>query len=217
MPNTPGRHGRAALAALAAAAFAAGGLTACEESAPSAAGSGTQEDGTEQDGGRGTGPRTEFGGDAGQLEVGTDVRPGLYVSTGNRYCFWRRDNGGDVPVASDAPVGTSYVRIDESDITFTTEGCGDWRAVPEHPEGEPATSFSGDAGVLMVGVDIAPGVYVSADNGGDCFFQTMTDASHEWTTLDEPGVVSDDGTGRIDATREGTFLRTMGCAEWVLQ
>ncbi|SFC14438.1 hypothetical protein [Streptomyces aidingensis] len=216
MRSTSRHQGTAVVAAAVAVAFAAAGLTGCEDAARSPSADAAQES-AEAENGKNDGTAEGFGGDAGELEVGTEVRPGLYVSTGNEFCFWRRDNGGDVPVASDAPVGTSYVRIDGTDLTFTTEGCGDWRPVPEParaPEGGPARKFPGDAGVLLIGVDIAPGVYLSTGNDEDCFFQTMTDASHEWQSLGEPGVVAGDGTARIDATEEGTFLRTMGCQDW---
>ncbi len=76
--------------------------------------------------------RAGFG--EGTLKVGTDVKPGKYVTTGHLSgkpvleCFWERIGAGDAVVGSDqvAQEKRVTVTIAAGDSTFTSQGCGNW-------------------------------------------------------------------------------------------
>lgn len=105
---------------------------------------------------------------SGTFEVGKDVQPGTYRTSGNGGgCYWERskDSSGEIDsiIANDNVVGASYVTIAATDEIFKSSDCKDREAVdPQAADGSPKTEFSGKAGMLKVGTDIAPGTYKSA-------------------------------------------------------
>ncbi|OIJ62998.1 hypothetical protein [Streptomyces mangrovisoli] len=78
-------------------------------------------------------PGTRMAGDGGMFEVGTDIAPGTYRSTGNKDdgCYWERtkdaEHGLDSIIANDNVTGTAVVTIGPKDAYFKTSGCGDWK------------------------------------------------------------------------------------------
>ncbi|MGW0912431.1 hypothetical protein ACWD1Z_11860 [Streptomyces sp. NPDC002784] len=76
--------------------------------------------------------KVAFGGD-GDFEVGSDIKPGTYRTTGNAdgLCYWERakDSSGEMDslLANDNVTGTGYVTISASDAYFRTSGCQDWK------------------------------------------------------------------------------------------
>ncbi|MFB7360634.1 hypothetical protein [Streptomyces hydrogenans] len=68
----------------------------------------------------------------GDFEVGSDVKPGLYRTTGNEdaMCYWERSkdagHGMDAILANDNVTGTAIVKITAKDGYFKSVGCGDW-------------------------------------------------------------------------------------------
>lgn len=68
---------------------------------------------------------------AGVYEVGTDIKPGTYKSTGNdALCYWARlkDTSGDMGtiIANDLGEGSKTVTIKKTDGAFKTSGCSVW-------------------------------------------------------------------------------------------
>jgi hypothetical protein len=66
----------------------------------------------------------------GNHEVGKDVQPGTYRTTGPAHdCYWERSTSDGHTIANDmvtnAPAGVT-VTILSSDGGFTSQGCGDW-------------------------------------------------------------------------------------------
>ena len=122
--------------------------------------------------------------DPGTYKVGTDIQPDIYVGrTGTGAfdsCYWARLSGAtgdfDEIIANGTPVGQFYVEIKATDAYFQT-GCeitpiGDW---PKPTEALTKV----EAGMYMVGRDIAHGIYAGfADEGlsGSCYWARLSNA-----------------------------------------
>ncbi|MCN9241906.1 hypothetical protein NGF19_14085 [Streptomyces sp. RY43-2] len=159
-----------------------------------------------------------FGGD-GSYQVGKDVKPGTYRTADNSDgCYWERakDASGEFEaiLANDNVTGTSYVTIKASDKLFKTNGCADWQTVEDKPSGTPRTrKIDGDAGMLRVGVDIAPGTYTSAGNKDDgCYWERAKDALHSLDSIAANDNAS--GTAVVTVAASDAYFKTTGCADW---
>jgi hypothetical protein len=99
-------------------------------------------------------------------EVGVEVEPGLYRSSGTGYWERLRDTSGglDAIIANERTSGQAYVQIKETDGWFSTTRMEDWVLVSGAATGPRATTFGGD-GMYLVGVDIEPGTYTSTGDG----------------------------------------------------
>lgn len=112
----------------------------------------------------------------GTYRVGTQIKPGLYKSTGGSFCYWARLRGfsgnlGDI-VANDIVSGVTYVQILPGDVGFESDGCGNWTTVPS--TGARATKITKD-GTYRVGIDILPGTYYGYAAAGDfCYWATLS-------------------------------------------
>ncbi|MFD9519417.1 hypothetical protein [Streptomyces sp. NPDC059979] len=158
---------------------------------------------------------------SGTFEVGKDVQPGTYRSSGNGGgCYWERskDSSGEIDsiIANDNVVGASYVTIAATDKIFKSSDCKDWEAVdPQAAGGSPKTEFSGKAGMLKVGTDIAPGTYKSAgpaEEGGGCYWERAKSAGHDVDSI----IANENPTGPAVVTIAAgdAYFKTTGCADW---
>jgi hypothetical protein len=111
----------------------------------------------------------------GTYRVGTQIKPGLYKSTGGSFCYWARLRGfsGNVSDinANDIVSGVTYVQILPGDVGFESDGCGAWTTVPS--TGARATSITRD-GTYRVGIDILPGTYYGFASGDFCYWETLS-------------------------------------------
>ncbi|MEU2547613.1 hypothetical protein ABZ618_19635 [Streptomyces roseolus] len=156
----------------------------------------------------------------GDFEVGSDVKPGLYRSTGNKdaECYWERakDASGEVDsiLANDNVTGTAYVEIKASDKLFKSTSCGTWEAVDPKAAGTPSgTTLKGSAGMLKVGVDIAPGTYKSTGNkDAECYWERAKDATHGVDSILANDNVT--GTAVVKITAKDAYFKTAGCGDW---
>ncbi|MFI1442405.1 hypothetical protein [Streptomyces fructofermentans] len=155
----------------------------------------------------------------GDFQVGTDIKPGTYRTTGNTdsLCYWERakDASGEMDsiIANDNVTGTSYVTIQAGDKLFRSSGCGDWEAVGTKASGTPATRMEGDGGMHRVGGDIAPGTYRSTGNSdGLCYWERSKDASHSLDSIIANNNVS--GTAVVTIAPGDTYFKTSGCEDW---
>ncbi|MEU9782292.1 hypothetical protein AB0H92_15240 [Streptomyces phaeochromogenes] len=162
--------------------------------------------------------KVAFQGD-GDFEVGTDVKPGTYLTTGNTdsLCYWERakDASGEMDsiLANDNVSGTSYVTIPAGDKLFKSSGCRDWEAVDTKATGTPAALVKGDGGMHRVGVDIAPGTYKSTGNTDDlCYWERTKDASHSMEAILANNNVS--GTAVVTVAAGDAYFKTTGCKDW---
>ncbi|MEU9876782.1 hypothetical protein [Streptomyces phaeochromogenes] len=162
--------------------------------------------------------KVAFQGD-GDFEVGTDVKPGTYRTTGNTdsLCYWERakDASGEMDsiLANDNVSGTSYVTIPAGDKLFKSSGCKDWEAVDAKATGTPAALVKGDGGMHRVGVDIAPGTYRSTGNTDDlCYWERTKDASHSLESILANNNVS--GTAVVTVAAGDAYFKTSGCKDW---
>lgn len=179
--------------------------------------------GTEQDGAKGgqeskdkAGKRADVSGN-GTFQVGSDIKPGTYRSTGNKLgCYWERakdSSGGlDGILANDNVVGSSYVTVKADDKIFKTRGCKGWHRVTEDKTGAaPQTQVSGN-GMYRVGVDIAPGTYKAEGNKSGCYWERDKDALHEMDSIEANENVT--GSGIVTVAPEDGYFKTNGCADW---
>ncbi|MEU5701959.1 hypothetical protein [Streptomyces aurantiacus] len=162
--------------------------------------------------------KAAFQGD-GDFEVGSDVQPGTYRTTGNTddLCYWERakDASGEMDsiLANDNVSGTSYVTILKSDNLFKSSGCKDWEAVDAKASGTPATLVKGAGGMHRVGVDIAPGTYRSTGNTDDlCYWERTKDASHSLESILANNNVS--GSAVVTIAAGDAYFKTSGCKDW---
>lgn len=162
--------------------------------------------------------KVAFAGD-GDYQVGSDVKPGTYRTTGNTdgMCYWERakDASGEMDslLANDNVTGTGYVTIKATDKLFTSSGCKDWEAVDEKAKGSPAAEMAGDAGMLRVGVDIAPGTYKSTGNTDDsCYWERAKNADHSIDSIIANNNVT--GTAVVTISASDVYFRTSGCQDW---
>ena len=65
--------------------------------------------------------------------VGNEFAPGTYSAPGSDFCSWKRLSGfsGDFDdiVAIDVGSGRQVVTIEETDVGFTSSGCGQWEKI----------------------------------------------------------------------------------------
>ncbi|MFF5921864.1 hypothetical protein ACFY8C_26465 [Streptomyces flavochromogenes] len=155
----------------------------------------------------------------GDFEVGADVKPGLYRSTGNKDagCYWERAKNAsadtDSILANDNVTGTSYVEIKASDKLFKSSGCGTWEAVDAKAKGTPGTTLKGDGGMFKVGVDIAPGTYKSTGNkDAECYWERSKDASHGTDSILANDNVT--GTAIVKVGASDAYFKSSGCGDW---
>lgn len=159
----------------------------------------------------------------GTFQVGSDVKPGTYRTTGNDAldgCYWERakDSTGEMDsiIANDNVTGASYVTIKATDKIFKSNGCNDWEAVPDKAPagGSPKTEFSGKGGMYRVGVDIAPGTYKSAGNSEDalCYWERDKDALHGLESIAANENVT--GAGVVTIAPGDAYFKTNDCNDW---
>ncbi|MFJ5141440.1 hypothetical protein [Streptomyces sp. NPDC088707] len=155
----------------------------------------------------------------GDFEVGSDAKPGLYRSTGNKDagCYWERakDASADTDsiLANDNVTGTSYVEIKATDKLFKSTGCGTWEAVDAKAKGTPGTTLKGDGGMFKVGVDIAPGTYKSTGNkDAECYWERAKDASHGTDSILANDNVT--GTAIVKVSASDGYFKSSGCGDW---
>ncbi|MER6732995.1 hypothetical protein [Streptomyces puniciscabiei] len=155
----------------------------------------------------------------GEYQVGSDVKPGTYRTTGNTddMCYWERakDAKGesDSLLANDNVTGTSYVTIKPTDKIFKSSGCKDWEAVDPKAKGTPASSMDGDGGMYKVGTDIAPGTYKSTGNADDsCYWERTKDAEHGLDSITANDNVT--GTAVVTISPGDAYFKTTGCGAW---
>ncbi|GAB2873171.1 hypothetical protein GCM10027074_46090 [Streptomyces deserti] len=162
--------------------------------------------------------KAAFEGD-GDFQVGTDLKPGTYRTTGNTdgMCYWERakDASGEMDslLANENVSGTSYVTVKPTDKIFKSSGCNDWEAVDPKAKGSPDATPVGDGGMLRVSVDIAPGTYKSTGNNDDsCYWERTKDAEHSIGSI----IANDNVTGTAVVTISSSdgYFKTTGCQDW---
>ncbi|WEO96985.1 hypothetical protein A6P39_024790 [Streptomyces sp. FXJ1.172] len=170
------------------------------------------------DGGAAAGKKAALAGD-GEYQVGSDVKPGTYRTSGNTddMCYWERakDAKGETDslLANDNVSGTSYVTVKATDKIFKSSGCKDWEAVDPKAKGTPASSMAGNGGMFKVGTDIAPGTYRSTGSKDDsCYWERAKDAEHGVDSIIANNNVT--GTAVVTISPTDAYFKTTGCGDW---
>jgi hypothetical protein len=155
----------------------------------------------------------------GDFQVGSDLKPGTYRTTGNSdgMCYWERakDAKGEMDsiIANDNVSGTSYVTVKATDKLFKSSGCKGWEAVDPKTKGTPGTKMAGDGGMFRVGSDIAPGTYRSTGNKDDsCYWERAKDAGHSLRSIIANNNVT--GTAVVTISPGDAYFKTTGCGDW---
>jgi hypothetical protein len=155
----------------------------------------------------------------GEFQVGSDIKPGTYRTTGNSdgMCYWERtkDASGEMDslLANDNVTGTGYVMIKATDKLFKSSDCNDWEAVDTKAKGSPAAKMAGDGGMFRVGADIAPGTYRSSGNEDDmCYWERAKDAEHGIDSIIANNNVT--GSAVVTISASDTYFKTSGCTDW---
>ncbi|MEZ7004950.1 hypothetical protein [Streptomyces sp. AD55] len=155
---------------------------------------------------------------SGEFEVGSDVKPGTYRSSGNDgMCYWERAKDAlgelDSILANDNVTGTSYVTVKATDKIFKSNGCKDWEVVDPEAKGSPASSMAGNGGMFAVGSDIAPGTYKSSGNSDmGCYWERSKDAGHSLDSIIANNNVS--GSAVVTISASDGYFKTTGCEDW---
>ncbi|NJP46246.1 hypothetical protein [Actinacidiphila epipremni] len=155
-----------------------------------------------------------FKGD-GTFEVGKDLQPGTYRTTGNSdgMCYWERDKDAkgdtDSILANDTVAGSSYVTIKPTDKIFTSTDCKDWFPAGTDKPAAPKTSMAD--GMYKVGTDIAAGTY-KAKGGETCYWERDKDALHDVDSI----AANDNVTGQavVTITAKDAYFKTADCGTW---
>lgn len=162
--------------------------------------------------------KAAFDGD-GDFQVGSDVKPGTYRTSGNTddMCYWERakDASGEMDslLANDNVSGTSYVTVKPTDKLFKSSGCKDWEAVDPKAKGSRASTMDGDGGMFKVGTDIVPGTYKSTGNADDsCYWERTKDAEHGLDSIIANNNVT--GTAVVTIRSSDAYFKTAGCGDW---
>ena len=160
---------------------------------------------------------TSFG--AGTYFVGREFEPGVYVSEvgndGGR-CAWDvlSGFGGSASDVTRSGVGVlrGIVRVLPSDAGFRSRGCEGWTSLEKLDAAEPANSF--DDGEFVVGIHIAPGLYVGDGAvAGRCFWRRFGD----FTGADSDVLGIRNAVGRVVVRISESDLgfEALGCGTWL--
>lgn len=157
------------------------------------------------------GPATTFG--DGTFVVGEDIVPGTYANAGASGCYWERMSGFggtlDETIANEFTDFRQLVTIRETDIGFTSDGCGTWSQDLSPVTSSPTDPF-GD-GMYQVGVDIAPGTWRN-DGSPGCYWERLSGFSHELDDVITNEFAETQQIVTIDATDVG--FSSSDCGVW---
>ena len=142
-------------------------------------------------------------------EVGVEVEPGLYRSSGTGYWERFQDASGDIDaIIANRKNVRAGLRRDQGDRRLVLDHPhGGLGARPE-PPGPRATTFGGD-GMYLVGVDIEPGTYSSS---GDGYSERLKSAVGGVDGIIANGNPEGKATVKISTTDK--FFSTTGMGEW---
>jgi hypothetical protein len=162
--------------------------------------------------GRPVAPPPPFG--DGTHLVGSQVRPGLYVSSGGTGCYWERLSGlggtFDEIIANDFLNGRTFVQIMSTDRAFSSSGCGTWRLASSVAPVVVGSTFGG--GTYRVNIELRPGLYRSSGGIG-CYWERLSGFNGEFDDI----IANDflDGATYVQiASTDVGFYADADCGTW---
>jgi hypothetical protein len=150
----------------------------------------------------------------GTYVIGTDLAPGTYrtLSAPSALCYWARTSGFGGSVAeinaNEITKASTIVTIGVDDKGFTSTGCGTWTS-----DLSAVTDGSGSFGngTFIVGTDVAPGTYRSAESKG-CYYARLSGFSG---SLDEIiANANTDAAAIVTIAADDKGFKSMGCGTW---
>lgn len=159
----------------------------------------------------------------GTWEVGIDIQPGIYRARRDPdllvgACIGQRVGGAESGYSPLSGVrahdGTAIIEISASDTRFHSENCTDWE--PYQPPAEPQDEFG--PGMVIAGLDIRPGLYVSANSGtyGDCFWVKLPGLAG-WTVDYDLGDTPNSYEPQraiVELSDADLMFESRGCSTW---
>ncbi|MFD6178812.1 MULTISPECIES: hypothetical protein [unclassified Isoptericola] len=150
----------------------------------------------------------------GSYRVGSEVKPGTYVSKGGSLCYWeRRSSAGSsfegIIANGFSSAGQVIVTIGSGDMYFVTDGCGSW--VTLAASGSPKKTSVSD-GIYAVGQHMAAGTYKTAGKAG-CYYAITSGFSGEFDELLDNDFTSEKSSRYVDLV-SGQGFETSGCGTW---
>ena len=156
---------------------------------------------------------------AGTYAVGMHIEPGLYTASGTdgEYCSWEvlsGFTGRDQDVLSSG-VGLlrGIVEITVDTVGFRSKSCEEWEQVTFDDSGNAGADARFGDGEFVVGVHVAPGVYVAPGaQSGRCLWKRLGG----FTGSDDEVLAVHNVAGRVIAQIEGgdAGFQSYGCGQW---
>lgn len=161
-------------------------------------------------------PATTFS--QGTFVVNRHIAPGTYRATytGAQTCTWRRladFTWTDGNIAEVRTHARAIATIRESDVGFTSYGCGTWTPIESTSQDTPLRTSFGE-GDYAVGIDIPPGAYIS---------HTWHTRECRWSRLSSFDAHSDSviaqgksyGRWIVTISEEDAGFTSEGCGTWM--
>ncbi|HYI22569.1 MAG TPA: hypothetical protein VEX62_08030 [Candidatus Limnocylindrales bacterium] len=151
----------------------------------------------------------------GTYRVPDDVPPGTYRTIDfATECYWTRlrgfESGLSDIIASRIGAGFQVVTIGERDAGFDSVGCGAWTDELVTVL-ESRTEFG--EGTYIVGADIDPGVYASAE-GLSCSWERLAGFGGTRRQRIERVFVADGDMARVNIEETDAGFSSSGCGSW---
>ena len=142
--------------------------------------------------------------------------PGHYLAS-EQSCYWARLSGlgGELSeiVANDNAEGRIIVEVKAADAAFQSSGCGIWNPFDVGAAVSQQSSF-GD-GSVVVGRDIAPGLYAASRVPGDsCYWERQSGLGGEPADIIDNDFVFDDGAVVVTIANGDFSFTSSGCGTW---
>lgn len=146
--------------------------------------------------------------------VNAKIPPGAYRSTGkSAWCYWERGGEADNILDNHLGLAGGVVTIQPSDYKFMSRGCGTWVAIdPANKVTLPIAQQVAPKrdGFYVVGVDIAPGLWMSTGFGSSCYW-----ARHNITQDIQDNEYGFPG-GAVMIRPDDFEFYTRGCGTWTM-
>ena len=113
--------------------------------------------------------------------------------------------------------GYTYATIKSTDIAFDSYGCSDWESTQSrHSDSDPAPRYVFGGGTHLVGLDIAPGEYMttaSPESISGCSWERLSASDGEASSMiaADTGI---EGTVRVSIERTDYAFTSHGCNQW---
>ena len=150
---------------------------------------------------------------SGTLRVGTDIKPGTYVTGKTTSCYWERktDASGSFEsiIANDLGGGQRLMTVLPTDKYVTLSDCGAWYR--SFVLGSPGTKIAGE-GISVVSSQIVPGTYKSTASEY-CYWERLSNGTGDFSAVIQNDYV-EAGSTYVTISRKDFAFSSSGCGTW---